>query len=263
MTSNKTVAAMGILGALVAPLTLGCGSDGSALNTPPALTCGAGTVAVGGECVPVDGGTGGAAGSGGAAGQGGTAGAAGSSTGGEDAGADAMEAGGGGPGPDDDPCPAQPVELDCSDQCGGPTALCAGATCSLEPFSSVIIEDSSAYPYVFRTPSHPGVDPACEAACQEQTYFPQTIAPAKYGMIVTVNAPDDQSKVLKVKVGPPWWIEITAESVPYYCLDWSPVQDCQVDTQATGLTVMILTDDPNAPARNVVLDLVDKPGSCP
>lgn len=141
--------------------------------------------------------------------------------------------------------------------------MCAGTTCTQELFSSAKVKDAAKYPYVFRTPSHPGVDPNCEPACADQTDFPDAMAPALYGMYVLVKPPEDSSKVLKVTVGEPWWIKITGEGRPYFCLDWSPQQGCAVAPQNTGLTVMILTDDPNAPARNVVLDEVDKPGSCP
>jgi hypothetical protein len=81
-------------------------------------------------------------------------------------------------------------------------------------------------------------------------------------MSVTIHTPDTP-KLLKVTVGAPWWIQMSGMGGPYYCLDKTPVQGCVVASQDTSLMVMILTDDPNAPARNAVLDLVDAPGSCP
>lgn len=233
------------------------------------MTCGDGTQLVNGVCVPVDGGTGGSA-SGGSSGSGGTGGAVEGGSGQSGAAGDAGHSGssgvsgarggsGGtaddaGPGLEDEPCPSEPLSMDCSGQCGVLSPDCALGTCQ-ELWPDLIVDDPELLPFTFRTPSHPGVDPACEEWCSEPT---ATV----YGLGATFYfSPQPVGVVLRAQVDLPWRIVMTDYLDAQYCEPNAAV--CAVGWNSADISFQIVTDDPNAPARNVTVELVDKPGSCP
>jgi hypothetical protein len=219
-----------------------CGADG----TWSACDCGG------------SGGAGGAGGIGGGAGSGtgGTAGGDGSAGSGGDAGDASSGGSGGGTQWQDDPCPTTPAFINCSNTCGGPTANCAQATCA---GALVLKTDFPEFPYVVRTPSKPGVDLKCTGACNP----PSTT----YGIGLRLGFPYATTKVLKVSVPKPWWIRVdgSLQDPTYFCMSEGKgmTQECQITVLNSGITILILTDDPNAPAANAFIYEVAKPGSCP
>ncbi len=114
------------------------GGDGGNSGTGSGASGGTGTGASGGTQ------TGGSAGY-----DGGSAGAPG------DAGADVTT--GDPPGPNDDPCPTEGIDLNCSTQCGaGPDPACATDGCTMAN-PPIVITSESQLPYVLRMPANPAV----------------------------------------------------------------------------------------------------------
>lgn len=155
----------------------------------------------------------------------------------------------------DDPCPASPAFLDCSSDCGGPSPDCSGpgskATC--KPSADTVgVSDAKAFPIVVRTPSKPGVDPACDSVCSGQ-------APV-FGVSVAVAVPIDPVNGLRVTVGAPWRVQFA--NWVNFCLDGS-VAGCAVYPTGSMVAIELLTDDPLAPARNAVIERLPNPLTCP
>lgn len=231
---------------LALALSAACGSQ----EGDPGPTCGPGTVEKDHVCTPAvggasTGGVGGSAGSttggsGGVAGEGGDA----SLTDGPVAEADAQV--------QDDPCPTTPVLLNCASDCGGPSPACSspGVTCSKSP-TSVSAKEHKAFPWVVRTPSHPGTDPNCAGLCSSGP-------PPAFGVSVDIGVPPDWVYDLRVTVSPPWRVFLSP--FPEFCLTGS-ASGCVVG-QGASVSVHLVTDDPNAPARNALIERVPKPATC-
>lgn len=223
-----------------------CGSDGSW----GACDCGAsGSGGSGGGSGSGTGGSG-AGGSGGATQKdgGGTGGTAG------DASADA--------GPPDDPCPSQTIGLNCSYSCGGPTKDCTSPTVeaitcqdpSTSPGDSFPIFYPTQFPFVLRTPSHPGTDPRCTAACNP----PSTVFQILIDIHANLLAP---ATGVKVTVPAPWKVHMVTSDFNM-CIPASQ-PNCGADDYGSGSFIEIVTDDPDAPARNVLIERATPPVTCP
>jgi hypothetical protein len=253
-----------------------CGSDGAdGLDRTTSMKCGPGTIAVAGECVPEDSGAGGA----GSSGAGGEAGLAPDATGGEgaaDAGVsdstvpevappgDAAEAESEA-GWQDDPCPAEPIWLNCSDSCGSKSSSCANATCHTPiDFNLWTITNPDSFPFIIRTPGQPGKIPACVTACDK-------VGPTVASISIGVALPKEKNDAgvdwwfhsIKVKVGPPWRIQdgYTSENI---CVDKNAYASCRIfPFDFIENIVTITTEDPNAPARNVLIERPLRPAVCP
>ena len=237
-----------------------CADDGSAWSE---CNCGTGggpggtggdASAVGGSAGTMDGGglsQGGTAGVGGS----GPGGAAGNPTGGAAGGGGTGGAGGGVLNPGDDPCPSQPIGVNCSSSCGGPTANCADVSCQANPTFTIDVSD---LPFVVRTPSMPGQDPNCAALCSP--------ALTQFGITVFTNTPGLPGQSIRASVGEGWhWLS----RIPTYCLSSGqaagPGGVCTQVGAAIPLVLPweFLTDDPAAPARNILLELVPDSETCP
>ncbi len=227
-------------------LVSACGGD-EAESGP---TCGAGTLEKNKVCVPATGGT-----SGGDASDEDTAmpGGAGGTAGEAADGAPADSADGDDAQPLDDPCPTTPVLLNCASDCSGPSSACstAGVTCGKNA-TSVSAKEHKSFPWVVRTPSHPGTDPNCQGLCSSGP------APV-YGLSVDIGVPPDFVYDLRVTVGAPWRVFLS--DLPEFCLAGSTA-GCVIG-QGTSVSVHLVTDDPNAPARNALIERVPKPATCP
>lgn len=209
-----------------------CGGSGGAGGTGG--TGGSSTGGSGGA------GTGGAAGGDGSAGTGGSAG---------DASADGA---GGGTQWKDDPCPTKKPIIDCSTGCGGPSAGCAWAMC----YSGYTVNlSANAYPYVIRTPSKPGSYP-CDAQCGDAA------APHPGMSVGFGNMTLKPTFGLKVTVPKPWFVALPnwAAADPH-CVS-VPQSQCVVSAVATS-GIHVLTNDPNAPAVNALVEEVPWPATCP
>ncbi len=227
--------------------TCDCGGGGSGGSA------GVGGSAAGASGATVDGsadtgiaGTAGTAGSGGLGGAGmsGSAGSAGGGTGGV---AGAAQ---------DDPCPAAPIAVNCTDQCGGPTGLCTGSqyanlTCR-DDISGAFTIHKADLPLILRTPHAPGAEPLCQHCGADSAAWQALI---QTSIVFTPNV------ALRVRVGPPWRVRITYP--PGVCMAGS-TEGCLVTTAVSGDTqFQILTDDPNAPSRNAYIELVPATTTCP
>lgn len=213
-----------------------------------------GTSGVGGG----SGGTGGssASGGGGTSGDGGTSGGGtsggggtsdGGSTGGSggiadagDASADqnAADATDSGLGPNDDPCPTEPINVNCSTSCGS-----AGA-CKCAHYGGNGIDQNLASHYVARTPSNPdgGCGWSCPADAGQAPFFWMHFA------LLNVQGG------YKLTVGKPW--RVFASFYPDFCVTNKYANGCArlSTTGVQSIYFYVATDDPNAPARNILIE---------
>lgn len=205
------------------------------------------------DCGGATGGSGGASGgTGGSSGSAGGGGLGGTNTGGA-AGDASPDGAGGGTQWKDDPCPSTTPLIDCSNSCGGPSATCAQATCT-----EYYILDTKypAYPYVIRTPSKPGVDPKCAAACPGSGVV--------FGIGLAQAISIKPNKGLKVTAPNPWKVVLNPPGFPddRFCTLNLASSGCVVIAD-NAATVLVLADTPDAPAVNVILEEVPWPATCP
>lgn len=229
-----------------------CGGNSS----EDGVTCGAGTVAASGSCVPEDAGLEPDAASGGMPGD---ASLSDQQNPGDDAGGSTVDAPSDAIAADsgalDDACPTTPLYLNCDDECRGPSPECyapgSRVTCS-GGATTAAVYDHAAFPLVVRTPSHPGVDQKCIGECGESNTV--------FGVSLYVGVPDGSVYALRVTAPEPWRVRFS--KFADFCLDGASA-GCSVYDYGTSIAVEIVTDDPNAPARNVLLERVPKPAICP
>jgi hypothetical protein len=165
-----------------------------------------------------------------------------------------------------DPCPVfvpsyTLVDLDCDPACvnqsTGQGANCARVSCAGKGTLSAgvpVLANTS----VVRTPRAPGVDPLCADDCPSHSWA--------YGLSITVTAntpPNQGIQPYKVTVSPPWYL-ISGTSTPFcQALDASGPTGCLWFDGSSGETIYVVTNDPNAPARNVVFQDSANPSACP
>ncbi len=107
--------------------------------------------------------------------------------------------------------------------------------------------------WVIRTPSMPGSDSTCATDCPAQ--------PWAFGLSVTVG-PSYGHKGYAVTVAPPWYL-ITGTNTPF-CPKNSTMlpPNCLWFDGTTSELLYVVTNDPNAPARNVTFQYASQ-GMCP
>lgn len=235
-----------------------CGADGKW----GACDCGGGTGGSGsggtggtGPGGGGSGGTGGSSASGGTSATGGTGASTSGGTGGAtDAGdasadQDAADAFDTGVGPNDDPCPTDPINVNCSTSCGPKTSGC-GACDYLPTTSNFVTDQNLANHYVMRTPSNPGLlGGNCAWGCKDAGATPAYYLVAIYKGV---------QGAFKVTVGKPWKVHVTNDASGL-CLTDKYVNGCFKASIGTNLHFWVATDDPSAPARNIVIE--NLPGS--
>ncbi len=227
---------------LVGAMTIPACSSGSSST----VTCGAGTTKQGDQCVGVsdDGGLVDASSE------------AGSDAGGSSDGNVAADA------PPDgdaaayssDPCPTDPIEVNCSSTCGGAgNTPCASTACK----HTTIAPGSQPHPNpyaltVLRTPDHPSLDQECKLSCDASSVTNKR-AGIRFGMALDLGA---SLYFTEVRVGYPWWIGIgTQGGYPLFC----PYEDSNAGQRQGCMVfggegpIVVWTDDPNAPSRNVYI----------
>jgi hypothetical protein len=156
------------------------------------------------------------------------------------------------PEPPSDPCPdvANPgafVALDCDSKCpGGVAGSCDAYTCALTVTGIMgrVNGTPLSPPYQFRTPEAPGALSACTTQCPGSGYV--------YGLGFQIDTA--YPGAFTVKVGPPW--EVIKYSKLPYCTDATSfvVKTCAYLAYPPSGYVFIMTKDPNAPARNVLVE---------
>lgn len=154
-----------------------------------------------------------------------------------------------------DPCPPK-IDINCATDCGGPTVDCASYTCNDAPGPPpILIGAYSEFPVTLRTPDHPGVDPNCQPRCGTDNTV--------YGIAIRVALPyGTGTNAVRIRVGPPWTINRFSEYAPY-CMNpaIAGTPDCYKAATATG-EWFVGTKDPDAPARNIYVDLAPAGGTC-
>jgi hypothetical protein len=162
-----------------------------------------------------------------------------------------------------DPCPSVPLAANCSSTCGTGTLSCDRVSCHsswVGPTDPNIAHVS--VPSVLRTPDHPGFDPSCADACR------QNLAGTPHRAFVMAFMPDVPfSSLFRVRVADPWVIQVFDNQYATFCPPDPPSTDtveargCFV-VRSSGL-VLIWTDDPNAPSKNISIDAVQSVNACP
>lgn len=209
-----------------------------------------------------DGGSGGVAGNGfgGAGGSGGNDASAGGAPTGGTSGAGGQDGAAGGDAGivwQDEPCanPNNPYAksyMDCQGDCflpAGKYMNCAQAKCTM----AYSLSGDDVLPIRVRLPSKPGVDPNCVAQCGS--------ASTTFGVGIAIG--NGLQGAIKVTVAKPWKIAFHSQfGVPsHYCMDGSETTECAVHP-SSGSKVLFLTDDPNAPAVNALIELTSDAGTC-
>lgn len=244
---------------VAAVATVACSSGGDAIEGDPGVAkqCGPGTYESSGTCLPeaadaasdtsIDGGG---------------SGEGGADDGSPDAAGDEL----GDSSPDapmdtastwiDDPCPlaGTGIQVNC-DLPGGAPACSAGlnpcsATACGAPGGGIDVYSSAQYPYWMRTPSHPVALWECVSLCGAG----DTI----FGMGVHLEGLNAD---FRVTVAAPW--KIVQGTSPGYCMSAAEPSECVVIPEAPNVYVAIVTNDPNAPARNVRIERVPHGTVCP
>lgn len=186
-------------------------------------------------------GSAGSGGSGGASGDASTGGSGGAMGGtGATGGAGGSSGSAGDSGPDgsanSDPCPTEPVDVDCSSDCGGPAATCTDTPPPSCEGLLWVDNENKKEKYVLRTASPPHAErPAC--------------CPGHYGGYVAVFTLPGGS-AYKLTVGKPWIVSYWEDGS--YC---APLhKGCVVSEGSADGHFIIATDDPNADVRNIVIE---------
>ncbi len=148
--------------------------------------------------------------------------------------------------PQSDPCPSQSstfIVLQCDSRCPAmSTALCAETTCGPKIVMSANFDKN--LPVVVRTPEAPGTDARCQLQCPSAGFV--------YGIGFDLYPPSAVPFV--AWVDPPW--TIVASQTPY-CPDaqLGAEGNCIRYAATGGGGFFVMTQDPNAPARNVHFDM--------
>ena len=147
----------------------------------------------------------------------------------------------------DDPCPTSPIAVNCSTSCGGVNAACSDVVCSS---AFPVLKNPAVLPYVARTPSLPAsVADNCLPDCSNNV---------KYSMTWGIDIGGVPNGLL-IQVGPPW--KINPDGKDCTSANWS---GCLFLPGGTAIAVLnIWTDDPNAPARNIVMSAAAPGQMCP
>ncbi len=148
-------------------------------------------------------------------------------------------------GPDaapDDPCPSQTNNyVNCSSTCGS-SSNCSTLSCGSMAVP-IELTSWSQLPFVIRTPSQPGSDPACPTDCG---------VPEVYALTFLANLPAmTPAADLEVTVGAPWNVSIFSGVTGGPSCPGS-AKPCLVSPGQSPV-IGVWTSDPNAPARNVVI----------
>ena len=151
----------------------------------------------------------------------------------------------------DDPCPPK-LDVNCSTSCGGPTE-CSQVACHLPSLTAGYVLSDDDFPFVVRAPSSPGaltpssVPPRCTDSCG---------GPLWHGVhfrVVTTTQPK-----IRVRVEPPWFVSralATADNAACF-----RVSCMSLTVGSTPIVPLVVaTTDPNAPARNVVIEATSDP----
>lgn len=166
-----------------------------------------------------------------------------------------------GAGTPDEPC-GDYYAINCSSECNpvanqcdpGECAPRAGATTAtvIKIPDSVLFPDGYDTVIKIRTPSHPEM---CTRQYVDCAALGKT-TPRRYHFLL-LPPPGADGRYLKLSVGTPWHVFLNDTSP--WCQAWP---SCLV-TQYLGYGLVVFTEDPNAPARDVTLTISDTKGVCP
>jgi hypothetical protein len=243
LSNKKAILTLATTATLVA-----CGAAQDPLFQP--LACGEGTVERDGKCVVADAGT-----------QVDTGATADSGIEGGPADSGVSSDASAGP----DPCPVEPIEVNCDQSCGPGRSTwdCNAIRCHLityrqdgYPVETAMVHLSATQASVIRTPNKPGRDYDCDNPC------PGTALPVTYALAFQVKSAGSK---YRVTVGDPWLIEEVGQHQKVYCAFDPPktarYRGCAV--AATDKTFFVWTQDVNATARNIRVEPVSAVEGCP
>lgn len=151
-----------------------------------------------------------------------------------------------------DPCPSVAMAVNCSKTCGGASANCAKAECpATDPVITLALRITNSLPTVVRTPEKPGKFLPCECAIP-------SAGGSLYSLLVALDA--GAGKLVKVTVGTGWRLASPTSTNPW-CGEPGDNRRCRIVSGNSG--VLITTDDPNAPSRNVLFEAASAGDKCP
>jgi hypothetical protein len=159
-----------------------------------------------------------------------------------------------GPKWESDPCPEK-LAVNCSTSCGGPFE-CDKVRCQELPSHNTptyYLYDEREFPVTIRTPERPPQDSECGAIC----------GPAAPRFAIGLAVDGVVFWHYRVRVAAPWRI-VQAERPKSYCPKEGGIDygSCRAVHKENTLT-LIVTDDPDAPARNIVIEKIAPDGGCP
>ena len=153
--------------------------------------------------------------------------------------------------PKDDPCPSK-LDVNCSTSCGGPTE-CSQAACSLPPTAGYAVPADD-FPFVVRMPSSPGaltpgaLPPKCADNCGGAVFY------GLHFRVVTTTQPN-----VRVRVEPPWFVSRAIATADNAACVRVSCMSLMVNSSSPIVPLVVATTDPNAPARNVVIEATSDP----
>jgi hypothetical protein len=154
-----------------------------------------------------------------------------------------------------DPCPSGGAITSCDPQCDADPrviSLCAMSACANSAIPFLIRPQQPQV--LIRTPNAPGSASGCVAQCPSG------------GLAYAIGFSLTQSYPLSIRVSAPWMILTSATSSTPYCQDSGaqPPTSCVTIPNNFSGWFDIVTTDPNAPARNVEVQIISPDaGACP
>jgi hypothetical protein len=133
--------------------------------------------------------------------------------------------------------------------------------CALHYYTKAV-NDGGTGTWILRTPSKPGWGPNCAAWCAS--------TPTASSVSVEFHIPGTKDDAgithhdyrIRVTVAAPWKTKVQFSPYnPDICNDGAAVPGCSVGADH-GAAVIVTTDDPSAPARNVKIERLLKPVVC-
>ncbi len=152
----------------------------------------------------------------------------------------------------DDPCPPK-VDINCSTSCGGLTEWQKVKRCGPNSGSSspTLFLSDEVPSLVVRTPS--SLEPLMDAFRCTQTCDGVTPLYSLTARVLSLTSG------FRVRVEPPWVVVALRTSSDDVC--YGPRRSCESMSAGRTFSVVVATEDSNAPARNVIIEATTEP--CP
>lgn len=122
---------------------------------------------------------------------------------------------------------------------------CAPAECSVG-YSAYVVPQAAKFPMVIRMPDHPGTFSTC---------------PCKEGTVYALGLQMYAAGKLHATIKPPYRVYMTTDKIVEPCAHGIGAQCAALDKGS--VYIYVTTDDPNAPARNLIIQETSSYWPCP